>query len=273
MPCRETKHGSGRAEKAEHSAQGVGLPRSPRTKGVRLIEVGATPPSEAWSRASPSAPSLDPQDLFPYTQFFQSSGVGSAISQAFSTSPPKSRSCPQIYTSTSTAQCVQPVQPAVVNPYARLGVQTPPLELALQPSSGLYHALKPCTGPRQPHAWYEPHVEHQPYKPNSSPLVGPESLLDWPRHSSAPLASVPQLPPAPAPPPSAETRKLLRYQCSRCLKIFTRSSALQSHILVHTGDRPFMCPNLNCSKSFNVKSNMIRHLKIHRQLVLRRDST
>ncbi|CAI4053406.1 hypothetical protein N7582_005715 [Saccharomyces uvarum] len=55
----------------------------------------------------------------------------------------------------------------------------------------------------------------------------------------------------------------LRKQCPVCGKICSRPSTLKTHYLIHTGDTPFKCTWEGCSKSFNVKSNMLRHLKSH----------
>lgn len=52
-------------------------------------------------------------------------------------------------------------------------------------------------------------------------------------------------------------------QCKICGKVLTRPSSLHSHMFVHTGDRPYECKWLNCGKTFNVKSNMNRHYKLH----------
>lgn len=57
--------------------------------------------------------------------------------------------------------------------------------------------------------------------------------------------------------------KRLRKQCPVCGKICSRPSTLKTHYLTHTGDTPFKCPWKGCDKSFNVKSNMNRHLKGH----------
>ncbi|SMN21806.1 similar to Saccharomyces cerevisiae YPR015C Putative protein of unknown function [Maudiozyma saulgeensis] len=58
-------------------------------------------------------------------------------------------------------------------------------------------------------------------------------------------------------------------QCNICGKILTRPSSLHSHMFVHTGDRPYICKWPNCGKTFNVKSNMNRHYKLHlkRQII------
>lgn len=52
-------------------------------------------------------------------------------------------------------------------------------------------------------------------------------------------------------------------KCTKCGKIFTRFSSLQTHQLIHTGVKPFICPWPGCLKKFNVKSNMNRHFKLH----------
>lgn len=55
----------------------------------------------------------------------------------------------------------------------------------------------------------------------------------------------------------------LKRQCPICGKLCSRPSTLKTHFLIHTGATPFKCPWLNCNKSFNVKSNMLRHYKSH----------
>lgn len=60
---------------------------------------------------------------------------------------------------------------------------------------------------------------------------------------------------------SPEIRKTK--QCPVCGKICSRPSTLRTHYFIHTGDTPFKCSWVDCGKSFNVKSNMIRHMKNH----------
>ncbi|CAH0627273.1 unnamed protein product [Chrysodeixis includens] len=54
--------------------------------------------------------------------------------------------------------------------------------------------------------------------------------------------------------------------CSVCKKIFPSHASMQRHMLTHTGERPFLCGL--CNKGFNVKSNLLRHLRtLHEQEV------
>ena len=58
----------------------------------------------------------------------------------------------------------------------------------------------------------------------------------------------------------------IKYHCNICGKRFKRPSSLSTHMNIHTGNKPFNCPFDNCSKSFNAKSNMLRHYKLHFKL-------
>ncbi|KAI8091468.1 uncharacterized protein B0P05DRAFT_463314 [Gilbertella persicaria] len=55
-----------------------------------------------------------------------------------------------------------------------------------------------------------------------------------------------------------------KYSCSYCNKGFSRPSSLRIHTYSHTGERPFECPEVGCSRKFSVQSNMRRHLRVHR---------
>ena len=51
---------------------------------------------------------------------------------------------------------------------------------------------------------------------------------------------------------------------SDCIKYFTRPSRLQTHLLTHTGDRPYKCLEDGCMKSYSRAAHLKRHtIKIH----------
>lgn len=52
-----------------------------------------------------------------------------------------------------------------------------------------------------------------------------------------------------------------RHQCGICLKIFRQASFLKSHILLHTGVRPYPCPV--CGKTFKRKTHVRLHMRQH----------
>ncbi|KAH3675476.1 hypothetical protein WICPIJ_009354, partial [Wickerhamomyces pijperi] len=54
-----------------------------------------------------------------------------------------------------------------------------------------------------------------------------------------------------------------RNRCNICGKQFKRPSSLQTHKYSHSGEKPFQCDWKDCNKVFSVRSNMIRHRKLH----------
>jgi hypothetical protein len=52
-----------------------------------------------------------------------------------------------------------------------------------------------------------------------------------------------------------------RYQCHLCLKYFSQSSGLRSHLRTHAGIRPYSCQI--CRKSFGQSSHLTGHMRIH----------
>ncbi|KAH3679397.1 hypothetical protein WICMUC_001017 [Wickerhamomyces mucosus] len=54
-----------------------------------------------------------------------------------------------------------------------------------------------------------------------------------------------------------------RNRCPQCQKQFKRPSSLQTHLYSHTGEKPFRCTFDGCGRMFSVRSNMIRHRKLH----------
>ncbi|XP_039527842.1 gastrula zinc finger protein XlCGF8.2DB-like [Pimephales promelas] len=52
-------------------------------------------------------------------------------------------------------------------------------------------------------------------------------------------------------------KSIKRFSCDQCGKMFTGSTALQSHLYKHRGERPFTC--VHCDKTFFSQTNLKRH--------------
>merc|ERR1719487_1462084 len=69
-------------------------------------------------------------------------------------------------------------------------------------------------------------------------------------------------------PKDAATRK---YACNECEQKFARPSALATHILTHTREKPFVCTT--CNRGFAVMSNLRRHCRVRVRSLLRTQTT
>jgi uncharacterized Zn-finger protein len=51
------------------------------------------------------------------------------------------------------------------------------------------------------------------------------------------------------------------YQCPHCERKCQSSNALENHIRVHTGEKPFGCPVEGCATRFKQKSQQYSHMR------------
>ncbi|KAJ7118497.1 hypothetical protein C8R43DRAFT_1035917 [Mycena crocata] len=54
-----------------------------------------------------------------------------------------------------------------------------------------------------------------------------------------------------------------KHTCNICGKDFQRPCSLETHMNMHYGRKPFICIVPECRKAFSVKSNALRHMRMH----------
>ncbi|KAI5829812.1 hypothetical protein EV122DRAFT_207680 [Schizophyllum commune] len=67
-----------------------------------------------------------------------------------------------------------------------------------------------------------------------------------------------------ATPAGSSSRRGSRFHpCEVCQKVFTRPSALDTHMNIHNNLKPYLCKHPGCDAAFSVRSNMKRHRRTH----------
>nr|XP_040042125.1 flocculation protein FLO11-like isoform X1 [Gasterosteus aculeatus aculeatus] len=108
---------------------------------------------------------------------------------------------------------------------------------------------------------------------SKTPLVGVNKEPSSPRLQSHMLVYPPSVsllpipvrgPPivSPLQPLSVIGRRLLKNQCGECGRVLSSAAALESHVSLHAGRRPFSCTL--CGKRFPDSGGLKRHSRVHR---------
>ncbi|CEP23275.1 unnamed protein product [Cyberlindnera jadinii] len=176
--------------------------------------------------------------------------------------PLQAQRSPQLLAQAQSSQ--QTLQPSLQHPFDNSAFHSHPDSLSFAASTSLANSFSGPSGV-QLHAGHEDQPFPGSLEIRSAPSTGninhlrsktyPTETLPKPKalgnHSSS--SSLLGMTPATA----------LRNRCNICQKQFKRPSSLQTHLYSHTGEKPFACDWKGCGRLFSVRSNMIRHRKLH----------
>ncbi|ORY47858.1 hypothetical protein BCR33DRAFT_714911 [Rhizoclosmatium globosum] len=155
----------------------------------------------------------------------------------------------------STPLFVSPLLTPTFNATEEIGSTS--VEQQLQLPWNFFDSLPPTTAPPQP-----PNYNYVPpatgfFRSRQNSLA--ESLPESPACSSSSASN------DESSSGSSSQQKSKANACTHpgCNKAFPTGAALKSHILMHTGDRPFQCSVPNCGKAYTTNNRLNIHMRDH----------
>lgn len=75
-------------------------------------------------------------------------------------------------------------------------------------------------------------------------------------------------------PQGSDTEEDFNFKCRYCFKNLSSRQNLKEHTYIHTGEKPYVCPEEGCGKKFRQGSLLSIHKRIHQEVKngIRKDS-